>query len=150
MFSRLLQAIHLEQPDLLEGAIVKGTHDKLNELPGDLPVHNALGDTWSLSGANTLNAETLAVARRAVAQSQQNLFAAFRADHEPDYPTLFKHVWDFTPQPTEESRKTITNQLNSGSDVNNSELQLALAALIAKEYSPIIDELVARKKLRIA
>lgn len=150
MFSRLLQAIHLEQPDLLESAIVKGTHDKLNELPGDLPVHNALGDTWSLSGANTLNAETLAVARRAVAQSQQNLFAAFRADHEPDYPTLFKHVWDFTPQPTEESRKKITNQLNSGSDVNNSELQLALAALIAKEYSPIIDDLVARKKLRIA
>lgn len=149
-FSQLLQAIHLEEPELLESAVAKGVHDKLNTHPGGLPVENALGDKWSLSGDNTLNTETLAVARRAVAQSQQNVLAAFHAQREPDYPTLFKRVWDFTPHPTAESRTEIATTCVSGSDVNNSQLRTTIVQLLKTNYMTIINELVKRKKLKVA
>ena len=149
-FSSLLQGIHLEKPELLESAVAKGVHDKLNSRPGGLPVENALGDKWSLSGDNTLNAATLAVAQRAVAQSQQNVIAAFRATSEPDYPGLFKRVWDFTPRPTAESRKELVTMVASGSDVNSSELRTAIVDLIKANYLTIIDELVKLKKLELS
>ena len=149
-FSALLQAIHLEEPELLESAVAKGVHDKLDSRPGGLPVENTLGDKWSLSGDNTLNPETLAVARRAVAQSQQNVIAAFRATGEPDYPTLFKTVWDFTPRPTKESRSEITATVANGTDVQNNELRTAIIQILKANYLTIINELVKRNKLKRA
>ena len=149
-FSALLQGVHLERPELLESAVAKGVHDKLNTRPGGLAVENPLGDKWPLSGDNTLNAQTLAVAQRAVAQSQQNVIAVFRATAEPDYPALFKRVWDFTPRPTPESLKEIANTAASGSDVNNSGLRTAIVDLVRANYLTIIAELVKLKKLKIA
>lgn len=149
-FSTLLQGIHLEKPELLESAVAKGVHDKLNTRPGGLPVENAVGDKWPLSGDNTLNAQTLAIAQRAVAQSQQNVIAMFRATSEPDYPALFKRVWDFTPRPTPESQKEIAGTIASGSDINNSALQGAVVDLIKSNYLTILSELVKLKKLKLA
>jgi len=149
-FSALLQGIHLEQPDLLESAVAKGIHDKLNSHAGGVMVENALGDKWPLSGDGTLNAQTLAVARRAVAQSQQNVIASFRMSGLPDYPALFKRVWDFTPRPTADGRKVVSGAITSGSDVNTNELQTAIVNLISANYLTIIAELVKLQKLRKA
>jgi hypothetical protein len=149
-FSSLLQGIHLEKPELLESAVAKGVHDKLNTAPGGVPVDNVLGDKWQLSGDNTLNPQTLAIARRAVAQSQQNVIASFRAAAAPDYPGLFKKVWDFTPRPTAEGKKIVTGAINNGADINNAELRNAVVGLITSNYITIIAELVKLQKLKLA
>src|SRR5262249_37716403 len=102
------------------------------------------------SGDGTLNAQTLAIARRAVAQSQQNVIASFRAPAEPDMPALFKKVWDFTPRPTAEGKKVVTGAINSGSDVNNNDLRTAIVDLIKPNYLTITAEFVKLNKLRKA
>jgi hypothetical protein len=140
----------MEKPELLESAVAKGVHDKLNTHPGGIPVENALGEKWPLSGDNTLNASTLAIARRAVAQSQQNVIASFRIPTEPDFAALFKRVWDFTPRPTAEGRKDVTEAITSGSDVNSNQLHTAIVDLIKANYLTIIAELVKLNKLRKA
>ena len=149
-FSSLLQGIHLEKPELLESAVAKGVHDKLNTAPGGVPVDNVLGDKWQLSGDNTLNPQTLAIARRAVAQSQQNVIGSFRAAAAPDYPGLFKKVWDFTPRPTAEGKKIVTGAIDSGADINNADLRNAVVGLITSNYITIIAELVKLQKLKLA
>ena len=149
-FSKLLQGIHLEKPELLESAVAKGVHDKLNDAPGGVPVENLVGDKWPLSGDGTLNAQTLGIARRAVAQSQQNVIASFKAPSEPDYPGLFKKVWDFTPRPTAEGKKIVTGAITTGSDVHSKDLHSAIVDLIKANYLTIIAELVKLNKLRKA
>jgi hypothetical protein len=149
-FSTLLQHIHLERPELLESAVAKGIHDRLNSLPGGLPVENALGDHWPLSGDKTLNAQTLAIAKRAVAQSQLNVIATFRAAKEPDYPALFKRVWDYTPRPTAESAKMLAGMVASGTDINDAGLRTAVVNLIKENYLVIIAKLVELKALKLA
>jgi hypothetical protein len=149
-FSALLQGIHMEKPELLESAVAKGIHDKLNTHAGGIPVENALGEQWPLSGDGTLNAQSLAVARRAVAQSQQNVIGAFGSAAEPDFAALFKRVWDFTPRPTADGRKVVTGTIASGSDVNSNELHTAIVDLIKANYLTIIAELVKLNKLRKA
>lgn len=148
MFSRLIQEVHIAQPDLLEGAAVKGIHDTLNKAPGGIMVENALGDKWQLSGDNSLNEKTLAIMHRAVAQSQQNVIAAFRSTAAPDYPALVKQVWDFTPQPTVAGARMVTAAVTSGTDINNKATQAALVALINENYMKIIAELVRLKHLQ--
>jgi hypothetical protein len=149
-FSALLQGIHMEKPELLESAVAKGVHDKLNTHPGGVPVENALSEQWPLSGDGTLNPQTLAVARRAVAQSQQNVIGSFGSAAEPDFAALFKRVWDFTPRPTAEGRKLVTSTIASGSDVNSNDLHTAIVDLIKANYLTIIAELVKLNKLRKA
>jgi hypothetical protein len=149
-FSALLQGIHMEKPELLESAVAKGVHDKLNTHTGGVMVENSLGETWPLSGDGTLNPQTLATAQRAVAQSQQNVIASFRSASEPDFPALFKRVWDFTPKPTTEGRKEVTGAIASGSDVNSNDLRTAIVDLIKANYLTIIAELVKLGKLRKA
>jgi hypothetical protein len=139
-FSLLLQGIHLEKPELLESAVAKGIHDKLNTHAGGVPVENMLGDQWPLSGDGTLNAQTLAVIRRAVAQSQQNIISVFGSSNEPDFAALFKKVWDFTPHPTAEGRKIVTGAIQRGSDVSNNDLRTAIVDLIKANYLTIIAE----------
>jgi hypothetical protein len=103
IFSQLLQAIHKEEPDLLASAVARGVHDKLNRLPGGLPVQNEREDMWTLSGDTTLKAarpdnRTLEISRAAVAQSQLNVITAFKSLVSLAYTVLFKKVWDFTPK----------------------------------------------------
>jgi LysM repeat protein len=149
-FSALLQGIHLEKPDLLESAVAKGIHDQLNEHAGGIMVQNSRGETWPLSGDGTLNAQSLVVARKAVAQSQQNVIAVFRSTSALDYAALFKRVWDFTPHPTAEGKQEITGAISTGSDVNNAALRSAIVNLIKANYMTILAELVKLKKLRLA
>lgn len=149
-FSVLLQAIHKEEPDLLANAVAKGVHDKLNTMPGGLPVENAKGDIWALSGDGTLNAKTQAIARQAVAQSQINIISAYKLTGPLNYPVLYQNVWDYTPRPSATGAPQLADTIKQGTDVKSADLKRAMVKLIADNYKLIIDELVKRKKLKRA
>jgi len=150
-FSTLLQRIHREKPDLVANAIAKGVHDKLNTLPGGLPVENDRGDPpWKLSGDNTLNDETRKVARKAVAQSQFNIIAAYKAAGPLDTAALFKQVWDYTPKPSAAGIKVVAENVTKGTDINNADLRKGVVTLIKDNHLEIINKLVKLKRLRKA
>lgn len=149
-FSTLLQGIHKEKPELLANAVAKGTHDKLNTLPGGLPVENNKGDNWNLSGDGTLNAKTREIARRAVAQSQLNIISSYKGNTPANYATMFQKVWDFTPKPSAAGAKQLVSVVEKGTSVKSNELKKAVVKLIKDNYLLIIAELVKLKKLRKA
>jgi Domain of unknown function (DUF4157)/LysM domain len=150
-FSSLLQGIHKEEPDLLANAVAKGVHDRLNKLPGGLPVENAKGDPpWKLSGDETLNNDTLKVVRKAVAQSQMNVISVYKMIGPLDTPSMFSRVWDYTPRPSVAGLKQLVEEVKKGSDIAEADLRKAVVTLIQRNYLLIIGELVARKKLKLA
>jgi LysM repeat protein len=149
-FSILLQEIHKSEPDLLANAVAKGLHDKLNTIPGGLPVENKRGDAWSLSGDSSLNADTLKVARQAVAQSQADVISVYQMVGPIDYARLNRGVWDYTPQPTTVGHKTIVDAVTTGTNIASPDLITAVINLIKANYLLIIAELVKRKNLQKA
>jgi hypothetical protein len=149
-FSTLLQEIHKQEPNQLANLVTKGVHDKLNTLPGGLPVENANGDKWMLSGDGTLNADSTKFARQAVAQSQMNVIGVYSKSGPLDLPPLFKKVWDYTPQPTKAGSQMVAGAVALGTDIGNSAMQNRVAGVIKANYKLILDELVVRKKLRKA
>ena len=84
-------------------------HTTLNREPGGVPVKNARGDTWNLSGDDTLNDATRKIARRAVAQSQLNVLSVHGLMGPVDVPAAFARVWAYTPRPTPEGTALIRN-----------------------------------------
>lgn len=149
-FSTLLQGIHKQEPDLLANSVAKGVHDKLNTIPGGLPVQNAKGDKWMLSGDGTLNNDTRKVAHQAVAQSQLNVISAYNFAGNLNLPDLFKKVWDYTPQPTTSGTTQLVDAVKKGTDIASPDLKAAVVKLITDNYLLIIAELVKRKKLKKA
>jgi LysM repeat protein len=149
-FSTLLQEIHKEEPDLLANAVAKGVHDKLNTMPGGLPVVNAKGDHWNLSGDGTLNARSKEMARRAVAQSQINVISAYKLAAPPDHAGLYKKVWDYTPKPSPEGTGPLQQSVTSGTDVKSAALRQAIVKLIQDNYELLLAELIKRNKLQKA
>jgi hypothetical protein len=150
-FSSLLQKIHQQEPDLLANAVAKGVHDRLNNLPGGLPVENAKGDPpWNLSGDGTLNDDTRKVVLKAVAQSQMNVISVYKMTGPLDTPSMFKRVWDYTPRPSAAGLKQLRDEVKKGTDIASVELKNAVVKLIQDNYLLIIGQLVGRKKLRKA
>lgn len=149
-FSQLLQAIHKEEPDLLANAVAKGVHDKLNTLPGGLPVENAKSDAWQLSGDGTLNAKTKEIALKAVAQSQLNVLSRHGVTGPLNLADLNKKVWDYTPVPSKAGAEQVVDAVKKGTEIDSADLKKAVVKLIQDNYLLIIDELVKRKKLQKA
>jgi LysM repeat protein len=145
-FSKLLQGVHMKEPELFENVVVKGVHDKLNK--SGVAVTNAKGDAWELSGDGTLNAKSLEIGRKAVAQSQLNVLEVFKLTLALNLPALFKKVWDYVPHPTAGAGKTqIQKAVSSGTDPTSAGLIGAAVALIKGNFKMIIEELIKRKKL---
>jgi LysM repeat protein len=148
-FSLLLQGIHRQQPDIMANAVARAVHTNLNELPTGLPVQNALGNAWNLSGDNTLNKDTKDIALKAVAQSQFNVISAFNFSGTLNTAVLFKRVWDFTPTPTSAGIKQMAEDVSKGTDITNAGLRAAVVKLITENHKVIIKLLIDRKELRI-
>jgi hypothetical protein len=146
-FSALLQGIYKERPDVLLGAVAKVVHDDLNSMPGGIPVQNAKGDTWQLSGDGTLNAKSLEIGQRAVAQSRQNVLDAFDKCIPLD---PIKSVWDFTPVPTAEGLKIIQKAIAKDTNPKEQTVVKQVAAIIRDNIHTIIEKLVEMKKLKVA
>jgi hypothetical protein len=149
-FSTLLQGIHKKEPDILANAVAIGVHDKLNIIPGGLPVENAKGDSWNLSSDGTLNTKTMEVARKAVSQSQINVISVYKVTTTIYYSALYKKVWDFTPKPTTAGIPQSVGAVQKGIDVKSADLKNAVVKLIKDNYKLLIEKLVKRKKLKKA
>jgi hypothetical protein len=148
VFSKLLQGIHMTRPDLMESAVAKSVHDKLNNLPGGLPVENNMGDKWPLSGDKTLNAQTTAVAKKAVAQSQMNVLSSFKIAGPMDFPGLFKKVWDYVPRPQKGTPEaTVKDLVTTGTDPAKPGITGTVVKLIQDNFADIITELRSMGKL---
>ena len=149
-FSELLQGIHKKEPDLLANAVAKAVHDALNKQPAGVPVENATGDKWDLSGDGTLNPKSREISRKAVAQSQLNVLDAFKMVGPLNLPELFKKVWDFVPRPTSAGEKVIKTEVAGGTDPKSAKLIDAVVNLITTNYMIILDQLVKRGVLKKA
>jgi uncharacterized protein DUF4157/LysM domain-containing protein len=152
MFSALLQEVHKDRPDVMASVVAKAVHDTINKFPGGIPVANAKGDKWNLSGDKTLalSEDSKRIGRKAVARSQLNVLEAFKVNRGLDLPALFKSVWDYVPRATAAGQATIKAEVASGTDPKSPTLRAAVAALITDNYPLLLKELVALKKLRKA
>jgi len=141
-FSTLLQGIQKERPDLMSSAVAKNVHDTLNTLPGGLPVENNMGDKWQLSGDKTLNADTIKIGKKAVAQSQMNVLTNFKVAGALDFPALFKRVWDFVPRPQAgAAQKTVTDTATTGTDPTKPGISDSIVTLIRNNLAEIVKAL---------
>jgi LysM repeat protein len=136
--------------DIVLGAVAKVAHDELSTRPGGVPVENAKGDKWPLSGDRTLNPKTLEIGRKAVAQSQYNVLSVFKTTLALNLTALFKAVWDYVPRPTGTSAADIKAIVDKDTDPSQASLINALAGFIKENYKLMLDKLVALKKLRKA
>ena len=149
-FSELLQQIHSKEPDVLSGAVTKAVHDTLNQEPSGVSVENNMGDKWNLSGDKSLNADSLKIGRKAVAQSELNVLSAFKATGHVDLSAAYKSVWDYVPHPTPVGEATVKKETASGTDPKSAPLIDAVAGMIRDNYRLILNELVSRGFLRKA
>jgi hypothetical protein len=154
--AELLKAVDYLDSTVLANADVLAVHDELNGLsaPGDSPsglsVENEKGDKWMLSGDGTLNADTLQIARRAVAQSQLNVLSMINAGPiKPNFKALFKQVWDYTPSPSHEGQKHLKGIVDRGVNPNSPEFASAIATQINKHITTLIDKLADAGLLKL-
>ena len=142
-FAKLLRKIHLTEPEHFDNAIVKGIHDNLNT--AGVPVENNKGDKWTMTGDKALNAKSLEVGRKAVAQSQMNVLEVFKQTPALNLPPLFKKVWDFVPHPAAGAgEKQVKDAVTDGTDPGSATLINSAVDLINKKHHLIADELVTR------
>lgn len=142
MLSELLQGIDAERPQIIENAIAKVLHDKLNEMGVEVSNPNA---TWKLSGDEHLNPESLKQSRLAVEQSKKDILdsAAGSAPADP-----MAKVWALVPKPTAAGTKSIQEQIASLANPSSKQTIGAVAQFIRDKVFMIVDELVKEKKLQ--
>ena len=160
-FSEFLSEVYKAQPDVIDNAVVKIIHDRLNDTVGGLEVHNAAGQLWHLSGDDTLNSESLDMGRRAVDQSQKNILGINSSrvpspgskngkGYTGDLQPLYKKVWNYCPIPTDASVKAIHDVIETMTNPSAQETIVAAGAMIREKIHTIIEEAVRLKKLRKA
>jgi uncharacterized protein DUF4157/LysM domain-containing protein len=150
MFSRLLQRVHITEPDKSASLVAKVVHDALNERPGGIPVTNAKGDSWSVSGDRTLNEDTKRIGRRAVARSQLNVLETLNLHGPLNLPALFKNVWDYVPRATSAGQAIIQTEIIKGTNPKSATLRAAAARVVVDNYLLLLREALRRHQLRKA
>jgi hypothetical protein len=138
-FATLLKEMCRAAPDRVANLAVKAVHDQLNS--AGVEVTNGAGDpAWHLTGDGHMTAQSLAVMRRAVQQSVQNITdPALRAT---PYLECFARVWRYTPVLTPASRGAVTLAVREYTDPRSNALVSAAARLIAAQVDTLIDVLV--------
>jgi hypothetical protein len=146
-FYKLLLAAAVEEPEKVANFAVKALHDKLNR--EGIEVSNGAGDPpWTLTGDNYLNATSLAIMRRAVQRSVDDINdgAGAAADLGP----TFARVWRFVPQPTPASRQKIASLVAEYTNPTSVLLSDAAAQIIREQVDSLIKVLLDQKKLKRA
>ena len=147
-FASVLQQAAEAEPDKIGNLAIKALHDYLNRT--GVPVTNDAGDTWTLFGDGHMDATTLAVMRRAVRQSIDNMLdpaiLATPLDMVPPIERVFKHL----PKPTPAGLAQVNQALATYTNPNASELIDAAADLIKDGIDTLVKELLASGKLKPA
>ena len=148
-FKALLIGIMEKEPDVIGKTMVaKLVHDALNNYSGGVPVSNNVGDSWNLTGDDTLNKTNLEIMRKAVKQSIRNLIDSVN-DKSP-VATFHKKVWDVTPRATSTGITVIKNTIKNLTNPLGTDIVNGADKLLQKNYQALIDELVKRKVLKKA
>ena len=160
MFSRFLRGIDEQRPDVVPNSVAKVVHDALNQLAedpaaGGLAVTNARGDTWRLSGDETLSRspDTLRLGREAVAQSNANVdevagigTPALTTERTDE---LLARVWAFVPRPTEEGEAQVVAIVEHLTDPTRQETIDTLGRQLAENIGVIIEAAEAEGAIRV-
>jgi hypothetical protein len=149
MFSKVLKAAAEQEPDRVANFAVKALHDKLNR--DGVQVRNDAGDTWTLTGDGRLTDKTLAIMRKAVHQSIDNVtndpsIRQTNLNHGP----YFTKVWRYVPQLTGPSSTNIIVLAKVFLTPASEELATAAADIITEQTDLLIETLIDEGKLKRA
>jgi hypothetical protein len=149
MFTELLTHAAEEQPDKVANFAVKAFHDHLNR--NGIEVVNDNGDPpWLLKGDVHLDSTTLAIARRAVQQSVDNVNDPSILASNLNFDPFFAKVWKYVPKPTDRSKQTIASLMNAYTTPDSGVLVDAAATVIHDEVDGLIQTLLDEGKLKAA
>ena len=147
MFAEVLVQAAEGEPAKIANLAVKALHDRLNA--DGVEVVNDAGDpAWRLTGDGALNPTSLAVMRRAVQQSVDNLSdpAIFVSNLDPT--SFLARVWRFTPRPTSPGRAQVVRAIETHTDPTSADLVRATADLITRQLDTLIAALVRSGKMQ--
>jgi len=154
-FSELLMKLQERESATFYNIFAKLVHDRLNDAikggpDAGVEVSNARGDTWKLSGDDTLalSPRTKDIANAAVAESDHNLDAAAAATGDLDYAKLFANVWAYTPHPTANGQKLVDDTIAKYADPGNTDTIDAAAQFIIGDIDVAMAGLEARGLVR--
>ena len=147
MFKDLLVAAAESEPEKVANFAVKALHDVLNEQ--GIEVTNAAGDgKWKLTGDGHINPKSLAVMRKAVQQSVDNVNDPSILQSNLDFGALFDRVWRYVPQPTAPERARLKGLVQEYTNPRSKVLSSAAAKVIRDQVDSMIDVLVKEGHLR--
>ncbi len=148
-FAELLTTAAEQEPEQVANFAVKALHDRLNR--DGVEVFNNAGDgTWTAMGDAYLNPKNLAIIRKAVQQSVDNLNdPAIRASNV-NFGTFFAKVWKFVPQLTEASKQKLAAVTNIYVRPDSAELVNAASQIIQHQTNTLIQLLLKENKLKAA
>lgn len=143
MFTTLLSGILEKRPDKIANLFVKAIHDALNKYDNKkgLPVVNAKGQGWNLTGDGTLNTDNIQHIQEAVKQSVLNVSDSI-TNPSTSIDVYRKKVWDYVPNTQAASTKALIDKvIKDYSNINTNLLIDKGVDLIKDEYITLIEEL---------
>lgn len=149
-FSEVLIAAAQQEPEAVGNLCVLSLYDKLNRA-ADIEVFNTAGDApWKLTGDGTLNTANLAIMRRAVKQSAENITDPSIFVSAVDYAAYFSKVWKHVPQLTEASQRRIATMTTVYTRPDSDVLIAAAASIVQRTVTQLIAALLTNGKLKRA
>jgi hypothetical protein len=147
-FRTLLVQAARERPEQIANLAVKALHDRLNH--DGVEVSNEAGETWRLTGDSSLDARNLAILRRAVQQSVDNIQDPAVRSANVDLAPFFARVWRHVPRLGGASLAQVTQLARDYTRPDSQVLRTAAADLITREVSTLVDQLKREHRLRDA
>ena len=157
-FASVLKEAAKQQPERVGNLIVKALHDYLNE--HGIEVTNNAGDgTWVAPGDGTLTvgtgaltpadlAKNLAIMRRAVQQSIDDINSPSILVSNLNFQPLFEGVWRHVPRLTAASQRQMTGLIADYTDPNSPRLVQAAADIVTEQLKSFIKLLIDEHKLK--
>ena len=152
--TNIIEILRHWKMDYVMSMFAKLVHDRLNHsienTTGGVEVQNAAGDTWRLSGDETLarSPKTLEIGQKAVAQSRQNIQnASTDKDYDPDKAVAFVQV--FVPKPTAAGQKEIDDATNTLTDPKQQATIDGFTAVAIDNIDLLISQLVEQNIMRL-
>ncbi len=148
MFTRVLTAAAEQEPEKIGNLAVKALHDHLDEF--GIEVINGAGDgPWRLTGDDFMDDRTLAIMRRAIQQSVDNILdpAIHKTD---DFKPFLERVWRHVPQLPPASHKKLQELVLEYTNPKSVTLSDAAASILTKGVDSLIKVLLEAKKLKVA
>jgi len=141
MFAEVLKQAAEAEPVKIANLAVKIIHDTLNR--DGLEVVNDAGDpAWRLTGDGSLNPTSLAVMRRAVQQSVDNINDPAILASNLDPGPFLARVWRHVPRPTSAAVAQATRVVENYTDPRHADFVTATADLITQQLDALVTGLL--------